>query len=95
MFVIIEFVIALPDGLAVSAVGMPDFWAIPANVELGEIQEIDYSWGEIDFVTKPMNEMRLMECTECEMSAPAAYDIDIEADDIDVTDTVTVVWEIF
>ena len=41
-----------------------------------------------------MNEMRLMECTECEMSAPAAYDIDIEADDIDVTDTVTVVWEI-
>ena len=32
-----------------------------------------------------MNEMRLMECTECEMSAPSAYDIDI-------TDTVTVVW---
>lgn len=28
------------------------------------------------------------------MSAPAAYDIDIEADDIDVTDTVTVVWKI-
>ena len=38
--------------------------------------------------------MRLMECTECEMSAPGAYDIDIEADDIDVTDTVTVVWTI-
>ncbi len=33
-------------------------------------------------------------CTECEMSAPSAYDIDIEAGDIDVTDTVTVVWEI-
>ena len=65
-----------------------------ANVKLGEIQAIDYSWGEIDFVTKPLNEMRLMECTECEMSAPAAYDIDIEADDIDVTDTVTVVWTI-
>ena len=29
----------------------------------------------------------LMEKSEC-------YDIDIEADDIDVTDTVTVVWEI-
>ena len=65
-----------------------------AGVALQEIISIDYSWGEIDFVTKPMNEMRLMECTECEMSAPAAYDIDIEADDIDVTDTVTVVWEI-
>ncbi len=58
-----------------------------ANVKLGEIQAIDYSWGEIDFVTKPLNEMRLMECTECEMSAPGAYDIDIEADDINVTDT--------
>ncbi len=31
-----------------------------ANVKLGEIQAIDYSWGEIDFVTKPLNEMRLM-----------------------------------
>ena len=45
-------------------------------------------------LTKPMNEMRLMECTECEMSAPGAYDIDIEADDINVTDTATVIWEI-
>ena len=33
-------------------------------------------------------------CTECEMSAPSAYDIDIEAGDIDITDTVTVVWTI-
>ncbi len=41
-----------------------------------------------------MNELRLMEYTECEMSAPAAYDIDMEADDIDVTDKVTVVWTI-
>lgn len=31
--------------------------------------------------------MRLIEGTECEMSAPGAYDID-------VTDTVTVVWKI-
>ena len=28
------------------------------------------------------------------MSVSAAYDIDIEADDIDVIDTVTVVWTI-
>lgn len=59
-----------------------------------EMKKFDYSWGEIDFVTKPMNELRLMEYTECEMSAPAAYDIDMEADDIDVTDKVTVVWTI-
>lgn len=33
----------------------------------------------------------------CEMrmtEAPGSYDIDIEPDDIDVTDTVTVVWQI-
>lgn len=29
------------------------------------------------------------------MSTPGTYDINIEADDIDVTDTVTVVWTIF
>ena len=28
------------------------------------------------------------------MSVPAAYDIDMEADDIDVIDKVTVVWTI-
>ena len=28
------------------------------------------------------------------MSAPGAYDIDIEADDINVIDTATVIWEI-
>ena len=66
-----------------------------ANMKLGEIQTIDYSWGEIDFVTKPLDEMRLRECAELKMRAPEAYDIDIEADDIDVTDIVTVVWEIY
>jgi len=64
-----------------------------AGVTLGHIQSIDYSWGEIEFVSRPMNAMKLMD------SAPmcaegAGYDMDIEADDIDVTDTVTVVWSI-
>lgn len=64
-----------------------------AQVDLGEIVSIDYSWGEIDLVTRPMNfdEMRCMEPVCCEDSS---YDMDIEADDIDVTDTVTVVWKI-
>ncbi len=59
------------------------------KVKLGEIQAIDYSWGEIDFVTSPLNEMRLIECPECERSVSGAYDVDI-----DVTDAVTVIWEI-
>ena len=66
-----------------------------AGVELGVIQTIDYSWGEIDFVTRPMNEMMLRECCAAPMADESdSYKFDIEADDIDITDTVTVVWEI-
>ena len=63
-----------------------------AGVSLKDIQSIDYSWGEIDFEIRPMNRM------DC-LAAPKAiegggYDLDIEPDDIEVSDTVTVVWEI-
>ncbi len=63
------------------------------GVTLKEIQSIDYSWGEIDFEYRPMN--RMLMANEC--MAPtetASYDMDIEPDDIEVTDTVTVIWEI-
>ena len=62
-----------------------------AGVSLKEIQSIDYSWGEINFEYRPMSNM---------LMAPAAaeedesYDMDIEPDDIEVSDTVTVIWEI-
>lgn len=61
-----------------------------AKVSLGEKQSIDYSCGEIDFVTRPMSEqsMRYLEPIRCEY---ASYDIHIEADNIDITDMVTVV----
>lgn len=63
-----------------------------AGVTLGNIISIDYSWGEINIcsdVKYGMTEAMAF-CEAKEMS----YDIDIEPDDIDVTDTVTVVWEI-
>ena len=63
-----------------------------AGVSLGEIKSIDFSWGEIKIFSKPLNlGSRDMLLAEAE---PKAYDIDIEADDIDVQDTVTIVWEI-
>lgn len=67
-----------------------------AGVTLKGIQSIDYSWGEIDFEYKPMNGMLMAD--EC-LAAPMAisgtsYDMDIEPDDIEVSDTVTVLWEI-
>lgn len=67
-----------------------------AGVTLKGIQSIDYSWGEIDFEYKPMNGMLM---ADEYLAAPMAisgtsYDMDIEPDDIEVSDTVTVIWEI-
>ena len=65
-----------------------------AGVTLKDIQSIDYSWGEIDFEVHPMRKP-LMEGADKYLALPMkSYDLDIEPDDIEVTDTVTVVWEI-
>ncbi len=63
-----------------------------AGLKLGDIQNMDYSWGEIDFEYRPMNRDLLMQ--PCIAEGSGSYDMDIEPDDIDVEDTVTVVWEI-
>ncbi len=62
------------------------------GVTLKEIQSIDYSWGEIDFEYRPMRGNMLADCYEAPVKE--SYDLDIEPDDIEVSDTVTVVWEI-
>lgn len=58
-----------------------------SSVKLKEILNIDYSWGEIDIYSSPMDDLMVCE-------AKSSYDIDIEADDIDVQDTVTITWTI-
>ena len=63
------------------------------GVKLKDIQSIDYSWGEIDFEYRPMRGDMLVECCEAPMTYKSC-NLDIEPDDIDVSDTVTVVWEI-
>lgn len=67
-----------------------------AGVRLKDIQRIDYSWGQIDFEVRPMSRNMLTEAKVDGFSASssASYDVDIEPDDIEVSDTVTVVWEI-
>lgn len=60
-----------------------------SGVTLGDIINIDYSWGEIEIYSEPIQNYYLAEST---ISEP--YNIDIEADDIDVQDTITIVWEI-
>ena len=63
-----------------------------AGVTLKNIHSIDYSWGEVDFVSRPMDRMMLEDCSI--MSKPDSYSFDIEPDDIDLDDTVTVIWTI-
>ena len=63
-----------------------------AGLKLGEIQSMDYSWGRIDFEMEPMSK-GMMFC-ESAVMPDGGYDMDIEPDDIEVQDTVTVVWEV-
>ena len=63
-----------------------------ASVTLGDILTIDYSWEEIEFLSEPMARNLSLAGERC--MSPQGYDIDIESDDIDVSDTVTVVWQI-
>ena len=65
-----------------------------ASVTLKELRSIDYSWGQINFEIQPMNRMLMAEDCCAAPSAGPSYDLDIEPDDIEVSDTVTVIWEI-
>ena len=62
------------------------------GVTLGDIQSIDYSWGEIELEYTPLRSNRLADCSGAPMAK--SYSLDIEPDDIEVSDTVTVIWEI-
>ena len=69
--------------------------ASAADITLKDIQTIDYSWGEINFEVNPMNRMMMADAEFAPpISVGGSYDMDVEPDDIEVTDTVTVVWEI-
>lgn len=64
-----------------------------AGVALKDIKTIDYSWGEIEFEYSPMRGDMLCKSAMLEEDC-GSFAMDIEPDDIDVSDTVTVVWEI-
>lgn len=63
-----------------------------AGLKLGEIQNVDYSWGRIDFEIGPMDKCLALAPTCAD--GGSSYVMDIEPDDIEVQDTVTVIWEI-
>ena len=65
-----------------------------AGVELRDIKMIDYSWGQIDIVSTPVDGKIMETCRSVGYGNPGSVDLDIEPDDIEVTDTVTIVWSI-
>jgi len=64
-----------------------------ADVELKDIRSIDYSWGELELEVSPMNRAMLAS-PKAAYETCDSYSLDIQPDDIEVSDTVTVVWEI-
>ncbi len=84
----------LLDKAVKDAIAKAGVLAGAAGQKLGEIQNMDYSWGHIDFEFRPMDAGSGF----C-MDAPCCLEekslnLDIEPDDIEVKDTVTVIWEI-
>ena len=82
---------ALLAGAVADAKAKAAVLAGSADMTLKELQSIDYSWGELNLEVRPMNRGAMM----AKSAAPeAAYDLNIEPDDVEVTDTVTLIWEI-
>jgi len=61
-----------------------------SGVTLGGVKSIDYSWGQMEIATKPIE--RSMAIPRF-LQAPT-YKIDIEPDDIKVSDAVTITWNL-
>ena len=62
--------------------------AAASGAELSEVINIDYSWDRLDVYTHPVDLM-----LSCECAAPSgSLDINIDPDDIDLEETVTITW---
>ena len=62
-----------------------------AGVKLGALQSVDYARSEIELEVRPVNRMLMADAAPM---AKGSYDMDLTPEDIEATDTVTLVWEI-
>ncbi|MBQ1580032.1 MAG: SIMPL domain-containing protein, partial [Firmicutes bacterium] len=65
-----------------------------AGVTLGDLQNIDYSWGELNFYARPMESPLMAKGMAVNESARDSIDLDINPGDVQLSETVTLVWEI-
>ncbi len=62
-----------------------------SGVKLGELLSINYNWGELNIVSKTNYMLK----QDCICTAPGVLEnMNIEPDNIDISDTATFVWEI-
>lgn len=64
-----------------------------AGVTLGEIQSIDYAKADLNLAVNTMR-MPMMAKGMAAEECCDSYDMDVQPDDIELTDTVTILWEI-
>ena len=67
--------------------------AAASGVSLGDIISVDYSWGEMQIYNRTVYNLTFGSNSKISMTEES-FDMDIEADDIHIRDTVTVIWEI-
>jgi len=79
----------LEDAVA-NAMSKANILAKATGVKLGEIMRIDYSWGEIEFYSPTSFD----DCFDSGKKLKRMRDFRIEPEDVEVSDTVTVVWTI-
>lgn len=82
---------ALLESACVNAKAKAEILTKASGVTLGELVSIDYNWSELHLYSPTYYEMD-PPCMARASAAPTA--MDIEPDDIDVSDSVTFVWEI-
>lgn len=62
-----------------------------AGVRLGNLVTIDYNWGELDVCSHTRFNLE----EDCLAAAPMSRAIDLEPEEIQTSDTVTFLWEIY
>lgn len=82
---------ALLKSAAENARRKAEILCVASGATLGELTHIDYNWGELNVYSNTRYDMA-DDCMREMMAAPSS--IEIEPDDIDLSDTVTFTWQI-
>ncbi len=63
--------------------------ATASGAELGEVIDINYSWGRLDIYSHPV---KLERCCVAKMAPDEAYSFDVNPENIELEESVTITW---